>query len=229
MKRLIKAFYPDVCPRCDKVIGRVGLCEDCKGTFRRIQQPICGVCGRTMSEDGFSCEECKRIKHYFKRNVSVFEYRGDIKETIYRFKYGNMRCYAEFFAAEAIKRYGKLLKAWKIDAIVPVPMYKPKQRKRGYNQAEEFARSLAKACGIKMDNKLLVRLKDTLPMKTLSKQQRYENLKKAFIVNKKRQKYKRVLIVDDIFTTGSTLDACARVLRKNGVEVVYGMCISSGS
>jgi predicted amidophosphoribosyltransferase len=80
-----------------------------------------------------------------------------------------------------------------------------------------------------MDSKLLVRSKDTLPMKTLSKQQRYENLKKAFIVNKKRQKYKRVLIVDDIFTTGSTLDACARVLRKNGVEVVYGMCISSGS
>ncbi len=228
MKRFIKAFYPDVCPGCDKVIGRVGLCEDCKGAFRRIQQPICGVCGRTMNEDGFLCEECKKIKHYFKRNVSVFEYRGDIKESIYRFKYGNMRCYAEFFAAEAMKRYGKLLKAWKIDAIVPVPMYKPKQRKRGYNQAEEFARSLAKASGIKMDSKLLVRIKDTVPMKTLSKQQRYENLKKAFIVNKKRQKYKRVLIVDDIFTTGSTLDACARVLRKGNVELVYGLCIASG-
>ena len=229
MKRLIKAFYPDVCPNCDKVIGRVGLCVDCKGTFRVLKQPICGVCGRTMSEDGFLCEECKRIEHYFKRNVSVFEYRGDIKESIYRFKYGNMRCYAEFFATEAVKRYGKLLKSWKIDAIVPVPMYKPKQRKRGYNQAEEFARALARASGIKMDNKLIVRSKDTLPMKTLSKQQRYENLLKAFKVNKDRLKYKRVMVVDDIFTTGSTIDACARALKKCNIETVYGLCIASGS
>ena len=229
MKKLIKAFYPDVCPRCDKVIGRVGLCEDCKDSFKYIKQPICGICGRTMDEDGFSCPDCRKIKHYFKRNVSVFEYRGDIKECIYRFKYSNMRCYGEFFAAEAIKRYGKLLKTWKVDCIVPVPMYKPKQRKRGYNQAEEFAKFLSKASGIKVDAKLLIRAKDTVPMKTLSKQQRYENLLKAFKIRNDRPTYKRVLVVDDIFTTGSTIDACARVLKKNGVEVVYGLCIASGS
>ena len=228
MKRFIKAFYPDVCPRCDKVIGRVGLCEECKDTFKYMEGPICGVCGRTMESDGFMCLDCKKIKHYFKRNVSVFEYRGDIKQTIYRFKYANMRCYAEFFAAEAVKRYGKLLKTWKIDAIIPVPMYKSKKRKRGYNQAEEFAKALSKASGIKVDNKLLIRAKDTAPMKTLSKQQRYENLLRAFKVNSKPT-YKKVLVVDDIFTTGSTIDACARVLRRNGVEVVYGMCIASGS
>ncbi len=229
MKKLIKAFFPDVCPNCNKVIGEVGLCKDCKEAFKYLKQPICGACGRTMSEDGYLCDECKKIKHYFKRNVSVFEYRGDIKESIYRFKYGNMRCYAEFFGAEAVKKYGKLLKTWKIDAIVPVPMYKGKQRKRGYNQAEEFALALGRASGINVDSKLLIRSKDTVPMKTLSKQQRYENLKKAFVVNKKRQKYKRVLVVDDIFTTGSTIDACAKVLRQNGVEIVYGLCIASGS
>ena len=229
MKRLIKAFYPDVCPRCDKVIGSVGLCRDCKDSFKYLQEPICGICGRTMESDGFSCDDCKKIKHYFKRNVSVFEYRGDIKQTIYRFKYSNMRCYAEFFAKEAQKKYGKLLESWKIDAIVAVPMYAPKQRKRGYNQAEEFAKALAKISGIKVDTKLLKRTRDTAPMKTLSKQQRYENLLKAFTVNKNRPMYRRVLVVDDIFTTGSTIDACARVLRRNGVEVVYGLCMASGS
>ena len=229
MKRLIKAFYPDVCPRCGKVTGKVGLCKDCKGTFKYIKQPICGICGRTMEEDGFSCPDCQKIKHYFKRNVSVFEYKGDIKESIYRFKYSNMRCYAEFFGAEAFKRYGKLLKLWKIDAIVPVPMYKPKQRKRGYNQAEEFANALGKASGIKVDTKLLIRAKDTVPMKTLSKQQRYENLLRAFKVSKDRPKYKRVLVVDDIFTTGSTIDACVRALKKCNIETVYGLCITSGS
>lgn len=228
MKRLIKAFFPDVCPRCDKVTGKVGLCKDCQNTFKYVKKPTCGICGRTMDSDGFRCIDCEKIKHYFKRNVSVFEYKGDIKETIYRFKYSNMRCYAEFFGAEAMKRYGKLLKTWKIEAIIPVPMYKLKQRKRGYNQAEEFARSLAKASGIKVDTKLLIRRKDTVPMKTLSKQQRYENLLKAFKVSSKPT-YKRVLVVDDIFTTGSTIDACARVLRQNGVENVYGLCIASGS
>ncbi|MCR5429713.1 MAG: ComF family protein [Eubacterium sp.] len=229
MNKLIKAFYPDVCPRCDKVIGRVGLCEDCKDSFKYIKNPTCAICGRTMSEDGFCCEDCTKIEHFFKRNVSVFEYRGDIKECIYRFKYSNMRCYAEFFAEEAVKRYWKLLKMWKVDCIVPVPMYKNKQKKRGYNQAEEFAKSLSKITSIKMDAKYLKRRKDTVPMKTLSKQQRYENLKKAFVVNKDRSTYKRVLVVDDIFTTGSTIDACAKVLRKNGVEVVYSLCIASGS
>ena len=228
MKRLIKAFYPDVCPCCDKVIGKIGLCKECKSRFKYMEDPICGICGRTMDADGYKCRECE-IKHYFKRNVSVFEYRGEIKESIYRFKYANMRCYAEFFATEAVKMYGKLLKTWKVDAIVPVPMYKKKQRKRGYNQAEEFAKALAKMSGIKVETKLLERVKDTAPMKTLSKQQRYENLQKAFSVNKNRPRYKKVLVVDDIFTTGSTIDACARALRKNGVEVVYGLCIASGS
>ena len=229
MKSIIKALCPEVCPGCGKVVKEIGLCKDCIDRFKYIKQPICGICGRTMEEDGFCCLDCKKIKHYFKRNVSVFEYRGDIKECIYRFKYANMRCYAEFFAEEAIKRYSKLLKLWKIDVIVPVPMYKPKQRKRGYNQAEEFAKALGKACGIKVDAKLLNRARDTVPMKTLSKQQRYENLLSAFSVYKNRPTYKRVLVVDDIFTTGSTIDACARVLRENGVEVVYGMCIASGS
>ena len=229
MKSIIKALYPDACPNCGKVVDKVGLCKDCKGTFKLIKNPICGICGRTVdSEDICICEDCRETKHVFIRNVSVFEYKGDIKECIYRFKYANMRCYAEYFAAEAARRYTKLLKIWKIDTIVAVPMYGKKQRKRGYNQAEEFAKSLGKACGIKVDKKCLKRVKDTAPMKTLSKQQRYENLQKAFVADKKSN-VKRVLVVDDIFTTGSTIDACAKVLKKSGVEVVYGLCIASGS
>ena len=229
IKRIIRAFYPDVCPNCGKVVDHVELCKDCKDAFRFIEGPICAICGRPVKDDSvYTCDDCKVTKHYFKRNLSTFEYRGDIKDCIYRFKYGNMRCYAEFFARETCKRFGKTLKHWKIDAIVPVPMYSKKQKKRGYNQAEEFANALSRETGIKVDSKLLIRRKDTVPMKSLSKQQRYENLQKAFKVNKGRPKYKRVLIVDDIFTTGSTIDACAKVLLKSGADIVYGLCISSG-
>lgn len=228
IRKIIKALYPEVCPNCGKVVNRIGLCRDCKDSFRVVRDPVCATCGRPVdSESIYICDDCKNITHHFKRNVSVFEYRGSIKECIYRFKYGNMRCYSDFFTRVTLRRYGKLLKSWKIDAIIPVPMYSKKQKKRGYNQAEEFARSLSRVTGIKVDTKLLIRRKDTVPMKTLSKQQRYENLKRAFVIEN-RKDYKRVLVVDDIFTTGSTLDACARVLKKNGVETVYGLCISTG-
>ncbi len=230
IRKIIRALFPEACPNCGKVVKEVGLCEDCKESFKYVKSPICAICGRTVDDEGiYICDNCKNTKHYFKRNLSTFEYKGGIKECIYRFKYGNMRCYSEFFAVNSYKRYGKILKHWKVDVIVPVPMYKKKQKKRGYNQAEEYAKALSRQTGIKVDNKLLIRNKDTIPMKTLSKQQREENLKNAFSVNKNGRKYKRVLIVDDIFTTGSTIDACAKVLLKNGVETVYGFCIASGS
>ena len=229
IRKIIRAFYPEVCPNCGKVVKDIGLCKDCEESFRFIQSPTCAICGRPVDNEGvYICDECKNTKHYFKRNISTFEYKGDIKECIYRFKYANMRCYSDFFALSSYRRYGKIIKSWNVDVIVPVPMYKKKQRKRGYNQAEEFAKALSRMTGVKVDSKLLIRRKDTVPMKSLSKQQRYENLKQAFAVRGKSN-YKRVLVVDDIFTTGSTIDACARVLKKNGVETVYSFCITSGS
>ena len=230
IERMVKTIYPDVCPNCDKVTGYVGLCKECEGTFKIVKSPICAICGRSLEDSGeLYCCECKVERHLFKRNISVFEYKGDIKECIYRFKYADMRCYSEYFASVADQRYENVLKNWRIDAIVPVPMYKKKQRQRGYNQAEEFAKSLSRLCEVRVENKLLIRRKPTAPMKSLSKQQRYENLKKAFGVNKIREMPCRVLIVDDIFTTGSTMDACARVLLKAGVKEVYGMCVATGS
>ena len=229
ISKIVKAFYPEVCPNCGRVVKDIVLCKDCKDSFKYIKNPACAICGRPVDNESiYICGDCKITKHYFKRNLSTFEYRGDIKECIYRFKYANMRCYAKFFAKLSYKRYRKILMGWNLDAIVPVPMYRKKQRKRGYNQAEEFAKALSRETGIKTDSRLLIRRRDTVPMKTLSKQQREENLKKAFIVNKNRELPKRVLIVDDIFTTGSTLDACAKALKKAGVEEVYGFCIASG-
>lgn len=227
---VVTAFYPSVCVSCGQVVKGIGLCEDCKQTFKMVKEPTCSVCGKYLKGDGLMCEDCKDIDHIFKRNVSLFEYKGAIKEAIYKFKYANKRSSAEFFAFVAEGNYGKLLEEWNIDAIVPVPMWSKKAVSRGYNQAEEFGFCLSKYTGIKIDKTLLIRNKNTVPMKGLSNQKRYENLKSAFSVDvKEAKRYRNVLVVDDIFTTGTTIDACARVLKRAGVEKVYSMCIATGS
>ena len=125
--------------------------------------------------------------------------------------------------------YGHQLDRYNIDAVIPVPMSRSKLKKRGYNQAEVWAASLARELNKPLDAKALIRNRDTLPMKELSSRMRIENLRGAFSINKNIiGKYRTVLLVDDIFTTGATLDECALMLKKAGVQKVYGACIAAG-
>ena len=169
------------------------------------------------------------MKHYYDRARSVFEYTGEMKLVLYRFKYGNSRDYGKFFAKVAKDVLENKLKEWNVQAIIPVPMYKDKEIKRGYNQAEVFGRALSKETGIALDDKCIIRKKSTVPQKKLSNEMRKINLQKAFGVDRKIcSEYKTVLLVDDIYTTGSTFDACAKVLKAAGVEKVYCLSVAVG-
>lgn len=114
------------------------------------------------------------------------------------------------------------------EAIVPVPMYRPKQRKRGYNQAEIFAGELAEILGIPLVRDGVRRIKNTRPQKLLSDEERKNNLKKAFQAVEFIVKYKKILLVDDIYTTGSTVEAVAEELRRCGVEQVFFLTLCTG-
>ena len=115
-----------------------------------------------------------------------------------------------------------------IEVIVPVPMYAPKQRKRGYNQATAFAKELSRQTGIPVDEGLVIRVKDTTPQKELDDIERKNNLKSAFQNKKSIVQYSHVLVVDDIYTTGSTVEAVAEELIKIGVRRVYVLSICIG-
>ncbi len=159
----------------------------------------------------------------------MFVHTGDIRSSIYDFKYRNRRDYAEFFADEAVRNCRRYLEKWQIDVIVPVPIHKRKELKRGYNQAGEFGKKISKKTNIHYDDKLLIRKNNTVPQKEFSDYMRYVNLKGAFGVDaEKIKKYKNVLVVDDIYTTGATIDACAYMLKKAGAKKVYFLCISAG-
>lgn len=231
LEKLINIFYPLKCPICGKVLsGKRKVCRQCEKNVKIIREPKCQKCGKTLnSDEKIFCKDCNEKHRHFDKAVAVFEHQGEIRESIYRFKYGNARTYAQYYAETAVKLYGKLLKEWKIDAIVPVPIHKERELKRGYNQALVFAESLAKYVKLPLERKLIIRTKKTMPQKELEGNMRYLNLKDAFAVDTDRMKgISNILLVDDIFTTGSTVDACSAILKKAGARKVYVLCISAG-
>lgn len=231
IEKLINILYPVKCPICGNVLAKDRkICKDCERDVKIIGEPKCVKCGKPLwKEEKLFCKDCKGRQRQFDKCIAVFEYSGSIRKSIHQFKYENARVYADYYGDMAVKLYGNLLKQWKIDVIVSVPIYKKKQIKRGYNQAQVFGQTVSKYSGIPIDDKLLIRIKETVPQKELANTMRYLNLKDAFAIDRDRiREIKNVLLVDDIFTTGSTMDACSYILKRAGVEKVYGLCICAG-
>lgn len=230
LEKIADILFPKVCPICGKVPkGKEDVCADCSQDIKVIDEAICVKCGKPLiTNEYIYCMECTKKKHFFEKGISLFEYSEKIQKSLYRFKYNNAREYADFYAKKAAEIYGKTFRTWGIDVIIPIPMYKNKEVRRGYNQAEVFARAAAKYTKIPLDAKCLIRQKSTLPQKELSDEMRRINLDRAFAVDVFRaSRYKTVLLTDDIYTTGSTIDACAKLLLKTGVQKVYFLCIST--
>lgn len=227
--KMLLLLYPNRCPVCDRVLYDTLICPECVRKLRYISQPFCYSCGKpvehTMQE---YCLDCTRKKHDFRQGRAVFLYQGAMRGILYRYKYSNRRDYTEFFAREAVRLYGDWVRRLGIQLVVPIPLAKKRRRRRGYNQAELFGRRFAQLCGLDFEPQLLIRVRNTAPQKQLSAQERKNNLKNAFKMNRNVVNLKRVLLVDDIFTTGSTMDAAALTCRQSGIEDVFYLCISIG-
>ena len=142
-----------------------------------------------------------------------------------RFKYHERQEYAGFYAHAAFFYVGKQIQRRNPEVLVPVPLHPARQRKRGYNQAEGFAEKLAEEMELPVNARLIRRVKKTKRQKELGPAERRKNLEGAFALAKPGQmKYCRILLVDDIYTTGSTVDAIASLLKVNGAEQVDFVC-----
>lgn len=232
---LISMLYPRRCPSCDEIIpqGRGLICPACVKAKKmtRIKEPYCMKCGKELEREGSSlCGDCKKASHLFERSRAVFRYTKEARQSIVRFKFHNKREYADYYAAVAAESMEDYLKLVNPEVILPVPMYKKKKIKRGYNQAEVFARRLSEKTGILYRTDVLVRIKNTVPLKELEKDARKEELEQAFFVRRERVgEWKRVLLVDDIYTTGATMDACSHALKAAGIKKVYGLTLAIGA
>lgn len=168
------------------------------------------------------CFDCTKANHRYSRGYPAFEYNESIKESIFRFKYGNRREYAKFYGKAIMKRYGSMLKMEKFDVIIPVPLSRKRLQKRGFNQAELIANEIGRYLNIPVDTKSLRKKKDTRQQKLLNNNQRHENLKNAFKIYNNGVKLKKILLIDDIYTTGSTVNACStKLMEKGALEVSY--------
>ena len=186
------------------------------------------VCGKIVNEGNVFCYDCSRKKHVFIRNFAVFVY-DDIRESLYRFKYNGRAEYAEYYASSAYKRLGAQLRRLNAQALVPIPLHSSKKRERGYNQAEEYAQELSRLSGIPVRTDLVKRQKRTKPLKTLNTSERQNNLKKAFLFTQNDVKLSTIILVDDIYTTGATLDAVASVCHEAGIARIYGVTVAVGT
>ena len=232
LENIVNLVYPRRCPVCDDVVAlEQGLvCRDCRRKIKYIETPRCRKCGKQMQDEGVVfCKDCEKRRHEFEYGFALYDYQS-MKNSIYRFKYSNRSEYAKYYARDIYEHLREEISAIGADALVPVPLHVSRKSRRGYNQAEVLAKELAKLTGIPCYSNLVKRVKNTVPQKELDVQERQNNLKKAFLIHSDVVKLNKTIVVDDIYTTGSTIDAVAKELRQHGVGKVYylTLCIGEG-
>lgn len=229
-EKILSLFWPEVCPFCAQACKK-GICDGCRKRLEsiRIKEPRCMRCGKQIqSMEKEYCYDCLHTYHYYDRGRSLWHHREPVNQSIYQFKYHNQRRYGVIYVQEILRLYKQEILSWKPDMIMPIPLHPKRRRKRGYNQAQILAELIGKETGIPVDSTHLIRRKNTRPQKTLGHKLRKKNLRDAFAVKKEFRPVKTVILVDDIYTTGNTIDAAAYVLKQEGVLNVYFLTISIG-
>lgn len=220
---LIQLLFPsDIkCIVCGKEISpkRYGLCSDCKLS---LNDNFCVRCGRHKVGIGDYCGECSEIPLYFDEARSAVDYDGNAVDIVRRLKYGNAR-----YLVEPMSEYlldVLLMSDWQAKCITFVPTERSRRRKRGYNQAELLAKSLSARIDLPYVT-LLEKVKKTVNQAKLYRSARMENLKDSFVAVGKPPDH--IILIDDVMTTGSTLNECAKTLKKAGAKIVYALTFAS--
>lgn len=191
-------------------------------------------CGRELSDERTEyCSSCKEQHRFLIRNYAVWQYDKHMKSSIAGFKYKGRTEYVAFYVYHMANSFGKQLLRHGVTALVPVPVSGKRRRFRGFNQAELLAEGLAKELGLQVLH-LVKRVHNTVPQSKLSRKERKKNLLQSMEWNEAETRMlsevpQCVAIVDDIYTTGATMEACAKVLAEHGISGIYGACICLGS
>ena len=226
-------LFPRRCPVCGGVAMRKGrlICPACLKQLSFVSSPACMKCGKEIgSREQEYCADCIRRKKSFERGFALLNYDSRAAASMAAVKYHNKREYLDFYARAAALRFGKQFRQAGIQVIVPVPVHASRLKTRGFNQAAVLAEKLSAELGIPWEE-LLIRVKKTDPQKSLGSAERLKNLRGAFEAEQEAGKWERVLLVDDIYTTGSTAEICSRALLKTGVKqvFVFAVCIGHGA
>jgi ComF family protein len=232
-RSLFDLIFPRKCTGCDKSWlheDEACWCSDCRGAIRWIRSPLCTVCGRPFPKSPSSsdhlCGECLASTFHFDYARSAAVHEGIIRDCIHALKFGGRLHHVPSLAqilVEAMEVEARMLEG----AIIPVPLHTRRLRQRGFNQAALLARELGDRLNRPVRFDVLVRRQWTEPQTRLNREQRLHNVKNAFeVASPSLVKGGKVLLVDDVYTTGTTLTECARVLKRAGAEEVHAVTVT---
>lgn len=258
---LLQLLFPRVCPVCGELLklprrwfrelvpfrlpgkehppsvsrtASVLICRKCMTELQPVSAPFCKTCGRPLEFPNESlCDVCRRKPRFFDRGFALWIHDGAAKKVLYDLKFHNRKTNAEMIGFFMALQLRDLVRSWKPEVILPVPLHKKREQDRGYNQAELIARQfslrLETLYGIRIPVKTdyLLRTENTKPQRILDTKQRAANVSHAFSVSESKAPPQSVLLIDDIFTSGATIDSCARALKEAGVRRVYYLTVSS--
>ena len=222
----VSLLYPATCAICREQV-RAGqyLCDGCEGKIVRIVRPFCETCSEPFEgsiNSAFSCANCAHRTIYFDAAVAAYRGRGIVRDVIHEFKY-NRQIHLRHLLARWVRAAldDERLRNYQFDVMAPVPLHSARQRERGFNQASLLANLVSKNTSIPCRS-LLKRIRYTTTQTALDRSERMENLHNAFRLRKNADmRGLRVLLIDDVLTTGSTLSECARVLKRAGATSVH--------
>jgi ComF family protein len=229
-------------PRCQVCLAfdRSVICPVCRAAIRPLLPPYCDLCGRPFdpqAKGGQLCADCRSGSRLdIARGVAIYD--GPVREAIHRFKYARKRVLAEPMGAMMADYLGasegtggiRAINIGEIDRVCPVPLHPARLRERGFNQAELLARPICDRFGLALDSSLLRRVRDTAPQVSLDQRERARNVRGAFAVpDRDAVEGRRLLLIDDLATTGATMEECARVLRRAGAASIAALTLARAS
>ena len=228
-------FYPAICQICNEQRATQGegyVCADCWTDVRFIKPPFCERCGLPYEGEithVFECTNCREMELHFRSARSAVAARGLVLDVIHRYKYLRALWFEPFLADLLIREAKPILEKEKWDLIVPVPLHRLKKREREFNQAERLADQLARAINIPVNGNLLDRVEFTRTQTLLSRPQRMANVRSAFRMRHGEQlQGEKIVLLDDVLTTGATTSACAKALQKAGAGEICVWTVARG-
>ncbi len=226
-QKTIASLFPWACAGCRKTIiswEDPGLCERCDSEVVRLQHAICFRCGIPISSDDDACRSCLESKSLIQIRAAS-QFSGKLISSIYRYKYQNRPTLNEYFSGLLVGAWYRYPELHSTTLVMPIPLHPKQKRMRGYNQAELLASKFCQKLGLSFSADFLQRNRQTRSQTKLNKLQRQGNLKDAFTANQSL-KGERILLIDDVCTTGATFISAATALKKSEPESVSGLVLA---